>query len=117
MCRVSIRKRLQGNKGETIVEVMVAFMILLIVLGIFSNSILAAGEAQQYAIDTRRKADQGMRQLQSVKYGGNEPGASKLLGHPAKTADISGLYEEYEIKAVKYESVTNDGKVIYWVFE
>lgn len=117
MRRVSILKKSLRNKGETIVEVMVAFMVLLIVLGIFSNSILAAGEAQKYAIDTRREADQGMRQLQSAKYGGNEPGANKLQGHPTKTANIPGLDEAYEIKAVKYESATEDGKLTYWVFE
>ena len=109
-------KESRNNKGETIVEVMVAFMVLLIVLGIFGNSILAAGEAQKYAIDTRRNADQGMRQLQSAKYGGNEPGASKLKGQ-TKTASVEGLDEEYAIKAVKYESATEDGKLIYWVFE
>ena len=116
MCRVSRYKKQLNNKGETIVEVMVAFMVLLIVLAIFGNSILAAGEAQRYAIDTRRETDQGMRQLQSAKYGGKEPGADKIIGH-TKTATVNGLNEDQEIKAVKYESQTADGKLEYWVIE
>ena len=116
MRRVSMLKKSWRNKGETIVEVMVAFMVLLIVLAIFGNSILAAGEAQKYAIDTRRNADQGMRQLQSVKYGGNEPGATKITTQ-TKTAPLTELDEEQAIMAVKYESVTPNGKLVYWVFE
>ena len=116
MRRISREKKKSRNKGETIVEVMVSFMVLLIVLAIFGNSILAAGEAQRYAIDTRRSTDQGMRQLQSAKYGGKEPGGSKITGY-TKTATVNGLDENQEIKAVKYESQTTDGKLVYWVFE
>ena len=110
----NIRKYIRGSRGETIVEVMVAFMVLLIVLAIFGNSILAAGEAQKYAIDTRREADLGMRQLQSKIYGGNEPGA---VAAPASTkqAAVEGVDEENAIKAVKYTAV--NGELTYWVFE
>ena len=85
-------------------EVMVAFMVLLIVLGIFGDSILAAGEAQKYAIDTRREADNGMKALQSTLYAGGSGAAIKNK----KTSEIP------EIEAYKYE--TSDG-LVYWVFQ
>ncbi|MCR5127384.1 MAG: prepilin-type N-terminal cleavage/methylation domain-containing protein, partial [Lachnospiraceae bacterium] len=103
---VAGKDKRQRNKGETIVEVMVAFMVLLIVLAIFGNSILAAGEAQKYAIDTRRKADQAMIDLQSYKY---EDGS----GSEDRVVTVEGLEEEYAVKAVKYTA----GDFTYWVFE
>lgn len=109
-----IRNQIMGNRGETIVEVMVAFMVLLIVLAIFGNSILAAGEAQKYAIDTRREADLGMRQLQSRIYGGDEPGA-EIVPASSKQASVEGVDEENVIKAVQYTAA--NGELTYWVFE
>lgn len=102
----------RGNRGETIVEVMVAFMVLLIVLALFGNSILAAGEAQKYAIDTRREFDQGMIQLQNAVYqSGTEPKATKTEN--LKEATVHGLDSEHAVKAVKYTT----GDLTYWVFE
>lgn len=97
-------KKRKKNRGETIVEVMVAFMVLLIVLAVFGNSILAAGEAQKYAIDTRREADNGMKALQSTLYAGGSGAAIKNK----KPSEITG------IEAYKYE--TADG-LVYWVFQ
>ena len=107
-----IRNQIMGNRGETIVEVMVAFMVLLIVLAIFGNSILAAGEAQKYAIDTRREADNGMKALQI--YGGDEPGA-EIVPDSSKQASVEGVDEENVIKAVQYTAA--NGELTYWVFE
>ena len=104
MRRINLRKKHIGNKGETIVEVMVAFMVLLIVLALFGNSILAAGEAQKCAIDTRREADNGMKALQSTLYAGGSGATIKNK----KTSEIA------EIEAYKYE--TADG-LVYWVFQ
>lgn len=109
-----IHNHKKGNRGETIVEVMVAFMVLLILLAFFGNSILAAGEAQKYAIDIRREADQGMRQLQSKIYGGNEPGAEAAPAS-AKQAFVEGVDNANAIKAVRYTAV--NGELTYWVFE
>ena len=99
-----LRGKRKRNRGETIVEVMVAFMVLLIVLAMFGNSILAAGEAQKYAIDTRRGADSGMKALQSTLYASGSGAAIKNK----KTLEIEG------IEAYKYE--TADG-LVYWVFQ
>ena len=54
MRRLNPGKKKIGDRGETMVEVMVAFMVLLIVLAVFGNSILGAGEAQKYSIDIRK---------------------------------------------------------------
>ena len=98
------RIKLNRNRGETIVEVMVAFMVLLIVLAIFGNSILAAGEAQRYAIDTRREADQGMKHLQNKLY--KNSGEANLTKKEDTT--IPGVY------AVQY--TTQEG-LTYWVYQ
>ena len=98
------KNRTGATRGETIVEVMVAFMVLLIVLALFGNSILAAGEAQKYAIDTRKEADQGMIDLQSTLYTGGDGATVKNK----KSTEIAGL------EAVKYE--TKNG-LVYWVFQ
>ncbi|MCR5129651.1 MAG: prepilin-type N-terminal cleavage/methylation domain-containing protein, partial [Lachnospiraceae bacterium] len=105
---VAGKDKRQRNKGETIVEVMVAFMVLLIVLAIFGNSILAAGEAQKYAIDTRREADRGMIELQKIKYSG----AGGQI-RETKDAAVSGMRGS-AVKAICYETT---GGLTYWVFE
>ncbi|MCR5128063.1 MAG: prepilin-type N-terminal cleavage/methylation domain-containing protein [Lachnospiraceae bacterium] len=112
--RVFWKKRRKDDRGETIVEVMVAFIVLLIVLMVFGNSILAAGEAQKYAIETRKEADQGMLQLQKKRH---ENGSGAKETGVSKTAVVEGLDQEYAIKAVQYESDVTDGKLTYWVFE
>ena len=104
MRRLNPGKKKIGDRGETIVEVMVAFMVLLIVLAIFGNSILAAGEAQKYSIDIRREADKGMKDLQNALYAGGS--GAEIKGK--KTSAIT------EIEAYKYE--TADG-LVYWVFQ
>ncbi len=53
-----------NNRGETIVEVMVAFIVLLIVLALFGTSITATGNAERYANERRTEADGAMKQMQ-----------------------------------------------------
>ena len=108
MRRVSSRIKTSRNKGETIVEVMVAFMVLMIVLLLFGNSILAAGEAQKYAIDIRKEADNGMIELQKIKYVSTDAPEKGT-----KDITVSGLTGE-PIRAVKYET---SNQLTYWVFE
>ena len=96
------------NKGETIIEVMVAFIVLLIILAIFSDSVSAAGAAQQYAAEKRAEADMGMRQLQHALYGS---GTNAARTGQVKTENLSGG----TLTAVQYK--TEDRGCIYWVFE
>ena len=51
-----------NNRGETIVEVMVAFIILLIVLALFGTSITATGNAEKASWGRNRRCDIGSKE-------------------------------------------------------
>ena len=95
------------NKGETIVEVMVAFIILLIVLALFGDSIIATGNAEKYANEKRTEADNAMKQLQDKLHGG---GSSDVSAGTKKNATV----QSNNLSATRY--VTQDG-LVYWVFD
>lgn len=95
------------NKGETIVEVMVAFIILLIVLALFGDSIIATGNAEKYANERRTEADNAMKQLQAKLSG---DGSSEVSSVSTKSINV----QSGNIVATSY--VTPDG-LVYWVFD
>ena len=95
-----------NNRGETIVEVMVAFIVLLIVLALFGTSITATGNAERYANERRTEADGAMKQMQKKLHGGGT--------EDVKTGKkISTTVQSKELVATRY--VTSDG-CVYWVF-
>lgn len=55
------------NRGETIVEVIVAFALLTIMLVIFSQGLTYASRSDIRAMQTREAADRAMRKLQETK--------------------------------------------------
>ena len=59
------RKILQNNRGETIVEVLVAFTLLSIMLVLFSQGIAWASRSETRATQSRDSADRAMEALQS----------------------------------------------------
>jgi type II secretory pathway pseudopilin PulG len=105
MIRLSDKKL--KNKGETIVEVMVAFIVLLIVLALFGSSIVATGNAERYANEKRTEADNAMKQLQDRLHGGDTSEVSS-------GAKKSTIVQSGNLAATRY--VTQDG-LVYWVFD
>ena len=93
------------------VEVMVAFIVLLIVLAVFANSILATGEAEKYAKEIRTEADTGMRELQE-KLNNSESTSALETGKISPTKTEANTPS---VKPVQYK--TNSDGLIYWVFE
>lgn len=65
--------QLTGNKGETIVEVVVAFTVLSIMMLMFSQGITYASRTGVLASKTRDKADKAMIALQDKINSNNVP--------------------------------------------
>ena len=61
------RHHINDNRGETIVEVIVAFALLSIMLVLFSQGLAAASRSDMKAMETRAAADRAMLQLQKDK--------------------------------------------------
>ncbi|MBR4543396.1 MAG: type II secretion system protein [Lachnospiraceae bacterium] len=103
--KVFFEKKLK-NRGETMVEVMVAFIILLIVLALFGTSITATGNAERHANEKRTEADTAMQQLQKKLHGG---GTDAVAAGEKKSTDV----QSKNLIATQY--TTADG-CVYWVF-
>ena len=61
------RQHLRDKRGETIVEVVVAFTLLSIMLLLFSQGLAAASKTDMKAMQTREAADKAMLNLQKEK--------------------------------------------------
>ena len=61
------RYHISDNRGETIVEVIVAFAFLSIMLVLFSQGLAAASRSDMKAMETRTAADKAMLTLQQKK--------------------------------------------------
>ena len=59
------------NKGETIVEVVVAFAVLSIMLVMFAQGIAYASNTSARAMQTREKSDKAMHLLQKARVSGS----------------------------------------------
>ncbi len=94
------------NRGETIVEVMVAFIILLIVLALFGTSITATGKAKKYANEKRSAAENAMQLMQKKLHGGE---SGDVTSGEKKPTGVQGK----NLIATQY--TTSDG-FVYWVF-
>ena len=99
-------KRKLKNRGETIVEVMVAFVVLLIVLALFGTSIVATGNAEKYANEKRTEAEDAMQLLQKKLHGGE---TESVTAGAKKTS----VLQSKNLVATQY--TTTDG-FVYWVF-
>ena len=107
MRRIIFSEKKLNNRGENIVEVMVAFIVLLIVLALFGSSIVATGNAEKYANERRTEADNAMKQLQAKLHGAD---TSEVSSGPKK----STVVQSGNLAATRY--VTQDG-LVYWVFD
>ena len=74
------RHFINDNRGETIVEVIVAFALLSIMLVLFSQGLAAASRSDMKAMETRAAADRAMLQLQKDK-----------ISKPKKTSPVDDV--------------------------
>lgn len=104
-----------NNKGETLVEILVSFMVLTIVLAMFAGAITSASAAGENSISKRRVSDdeyENLHQLLLSEEFSDTPG-SKSTGVKKETT-ITGADPSvtYTLTAYKYES----GETVYWVY-
>ena len=94
ICKLSLL--IQDNRGETIVEVVVAFTLLSIMLVILSQGITSASKAMINANDHRESADKAMIQLQQkdLDVGAPQPVAANtnIYRHVITISENGRLY-------------------------
>lgn len=100
--KVKMKTALNNRRGETIVEVVVAFTLLSIMLVLFSQGLAWASNTQIHASNNRKKADDTMLALQE-KLATTSPvngapltvtseGATKVLPINRYVYSINGTY-------------------------
>jgi len=110
-----------NNKGETLVEVMVAFIVLMIVLALFTGTINFASATVNNSIDIRRRSDSEYtalhselsREAQDASYVSplnTSNTRSVSLSDPGAVTDpgVSASLTAYQYKS---------GDTVYWVFK
>ena len=107
------------DRGETMVEVMVAFIVLLLVLGLLTTAINSASSAQMNSIDTRRSADKDYIDLHTVINTENVTGANPSTDSSGNTrekneTDSITLTDGTAIKLTAYKYTSGD--TVYWVY-
>ena len=101
---------LKGKSGETIAEVLVAFILLTIVLLIYSQGIAMASKSEFNADKSRTGADQAIKQVQDdIANGIDDPNKYQVkdnlndrINHKTYTVDVDGKTYTY----VYYEPIT-----------
>ena len=104
-----------NNKGETLVEIMVAFIVLMIVIGAFTGAINAASASVNNSKDIRQRADNDYTALHDSLNDENlnhSVGSNSKNPSSPKTFTITGTDGDITLKAYQYES----GETVYGVF-
>ena len=122
---------IHNNYGETLVEIMMAFIVLMIVVAMFTGAITSAGTAVSHSIDIRRISDQEYSNLHeymneekrtSVTETRNDPkwinivqrtDTSNNIVFSTSTAVTDPTSIPASLTAYQYKS----GDTIYWVFK
>lgn len=108
-------KLIKNNRGETLVEVMVAFTVLMIVVAMFTGATNFASATINNSIDIRRTADEeyeNFRKELSKEKKTNSPSTTMRTAQSPVSVSISGTDGNYDLTAYQYKS----GDSIYWVF-
>lgn len=121
MKKKSFKNLICDNKGETLVEVIVAFMVLLIVLALFTGAINAASASVNNSIDIRRTTDseysalcemRNQEDTDSSKAPGSNGTGVTASENVQGTKEVAGVKEQITLTAYQYQS----GDTVYWVY-
>ncbi len=113
---------IRDNKGETIVEVVVAFLVLSIMLALFAQGLSYAGKTSSYAVEEMTAADTAVIELQkTINYTGAE-GTEDGKALRTSEADREYVFDNgSSIVAHQYvvsqASGTDIRNYYYWVYE
>ncbi|MCR5740246.1 MAG: hypothetical protein K6G43_10570 [Lachnospiraceae bacterium] len=102
-----------SDRGETIIEVMVSFIVLLLVLALFTGSINFASSAQMRSIDARREADSEYKAFHATINSETPAGDEADNKYNPEMITVYGTDgNPVNLNAYKYTS----GDSVYWVF-
>ena len=105
------------NKAETIMEVLVAFLVLTIVMVLFAQGISYANVAEMYALNNGKTSDDSLFELQKTISGNN--GSAKIQNETPENFSLEGCSKD--IKLRQYCVVAPEGGetncCFYWVFD
>lgn len=106
---------IRDNKGETLVEIMVAFIVLMIVIAAFTGAVNGASAAANNSKDIRQRSDNDYAALHDLLNDENlhhSAGSNSKNPSAPKTFTILGTDGDITLNAYQYES----GETVYWVF-
>ena len=115
MKRTHIQNFIHDNTGETLVEVMVAFIVLMIVIATFTASINSASAAVNNSKDIRLRSDNDYVALHdslNTENLTNSIGSKSTDPSAPNTITIQGTDGNITLSAYKYRA----GETDYWVF-
>lgn len=108
------------TKAETMVEVIVAFVVLSIVMALFAQGLNYATSAEVYAIENGKDYDQSMIYLQKT-IAGSDDDEMVVRGTPeTEDLDASNLEANNGLLILSEYSVKSTGDIgyyHYWVFD
>lgn len=107
------RAALFCNKAETMVEVTVAFLVLSIVMVLFSQGMRFANRAENYAIDRSRDSDSALKELLDTAIN-SDGGAS---GGSSTDEDLDGKSGMLKLKVYTVHSADGGDNFVYYVFD
>lgn len=111
-----------ANTAETMAEVMVAFIVLMLVMALFAQGLRYAASAETYAKDNTVRYDESLLNLQRTLALGGE--GAQSMGEPeSRTLDAdTNAFEDSEKNSLKLSQygVRQTGDTawnFYWVFD
>jgi Tfp pilus assembly protein PilW len=106
---------IRDNKGETLVEIMVAFIVLMIVIAAFTGAVNAASASLNNSKDIRQRSDNdyvALHDCLNTENLNHTPGSGSKNPSAPKSFTITGTDGNINLEAYMYES----GETVYWVF-
>ena len=111
-----------ANTAETMAEVMIAFIVLMLVMALFAQGVRYATSAEKYAMDNTVKYDESLLKLQKTLALGGE-GAENMGEPKSRTLDAdTNALEDSDTNSLKLTQygVKQTGDTawnFYWVFD
>lgn len=117
MKRKTYANFIRNNSGETLVEIMVAFIVLMIVVAMFTGAVNFASATINNSIDIRRKSDSEYSALctELNKESRNSSYVSALLQPGMKKETDVTATDGSTVTLTAYQYISGD--TVYWVFK
>ena len=107
-----------ANKAESIVEVVIAFVVMTMVMALFAQGIRYSAIAENHAIERTKDSDAALKRLQNTVTGKADQAASKNITDKKLELEIS---DKKMLKLTRYVVELPDGgdsnKFYYYVFD